>query len=172
MDAKKKLNYLSLIAFYPILSTLVMTLVWQIEQVYHTPMIGGYYFKWVYLYSEFNPNWLSGAYLPYTRVLYFIYIFGYLALVVLAFLTCALRKGKAICLWCIVGLWLADCIWVVADMIIVEVQWQLFILLAEHLLFIFGAVVCSLWYLKIKKENPALFEIKQRRKKVYKKRFQ
>ncbi len=171
MDAKKKLNYLSLIALYPMLSTLIMTFVWQVEQVYHTPILGGYYFKWVYLYSEFNPNWLAESYLPYTRVLYTFYILGYLALFVLTWLTLLRRRGKAVCLWSLAGLWLADCGWIVADMVMVEVQWQLIVLLAEHLLFIFGAIFCSLEYLKIKKKNPELF-VKKSRKKVYRKRFE
>ncbi len=170
MNAKKKLNYLSLIAFYPILSTLLMTLIWQIEQVYITPFLGGYYFKWVYLYSEYNGNWL---YLPYTRVLYTVYILGYLTVFVLTWLIVLRRKGKALGLWCLSGLWLADCGWILAEMIMTQnTQWQSFVLLAEHILFIAIAMFCSLYYLKIKKKHPELFVRKHPRKKAYKKRFE
>ncbi len=172
MSAKNKFRALSLICLYPIISTFLMTLIWQISQQYIEPFIGGYYFKWVYLYTENNPNWLSNEHLTSTRILYFIYIGSYLLLVLLTGLALCRRRGKSICTWCICGLWLADCGWIVADMVMSSVRWQSFFLLGEHLIFILCATCFSVQYHRLKKTNPELFRKSHRKNKIYRKRFQ
>ncbi len=172
MSAKSKMRALSLISSYPIFSTFLMTFIWQILQKYVTPFLGGYYFKWVFLYTESNPDWLSEEYLPSTRILYSVYIGAYFLLALLTLLVLFRRRGKALCSWCICGLWLADCGWIVADMVMSEVRWQGVFLLGEHLVCIAGAVLFSVLYLQLKKSEPALFQKRYRKKKVYRKRFQ
>lgn len=147
-----------------------MTLIWQIVQQYIAPFLGGYYFKWVYLYSENNEEWLSESYLTATRWLYFIYIFAYISLFVLMVLVLFRRNGKAVCLWAMCGFWIADIVWIVLDLINTGAQWQLFILIAEHVVFLFFAALFSVFYLKMKKEYPELFR-RKKRYRVYKKRF-
>ncbi len=172
MTSKNKIRALSLISLYPLFSTFLMTLIWQVSQEYLTPILGGYYFKWVFLYTENNSDWLSEPYLPLTRILYFIYLGSYLLLLVLSLLTLFRRRGKAVCSWCICGLWLADCGWIVRDMAVSGIRWQLFILLAEHLVFIALTFFLSILYLRVKKTDPDLFKVKKRRSRVYRKRFQ
>ena len=171
MSPKKKLNLFSLIALYPLVSTFLMTMIWQIVQSYVTPLLGGYYFKWVFLYSENNNEWLSDSYLTVTRILYFVYLSAYLLLFILTLLVLFRRRGKAVCLWAICGLWIADGVWIIIDMAMTGACWQLFVLLGEHLLFLGVAFVFTLYYLKLKKEYPEWFKKKRRHKNVYRKRF-
>ena len=149
-----------------------MTLIWQVSQQYLTPFLGGYYFKWVFLYTDNNPDWLKEPYLLLTRIFYFVYIGAYVLLVLLTLLILFRRHGKAICSWSICGLWFADCGWIIWDMTMSGIKWQLFVLLGEHLIFIVLTIFLSILYLKIKKTDPELFQIKKRRNKVYRKRFQ
>lgn len=172
MSAKNKLRVLSLISLYPVVSTFLMTLIWQIVQQYVEPFIGGYYFKWVYLYTENNSDWLSKEYLTATRILYLIYIGAYVLLIIFTLFVLFHRRGKAVCTWCICGLWLADCGWIVADMIMTGVRWQSFVLLGEHLIFIVCAFFFSILYFRLKKTDPELFRKRSRKNKVYRKRFQ
>ncbi len=172
MSAKNKLRVLSLICLYPMISTFLMTLIWQIVQRYVDPFLGGYYFKWVFLYTENNPDWLSDTYLPTTRILYFIYLASYVILTALTLLAVCRRRGKAVCTWCICGLWVADGVWVILDLAMSGIKWQSFILLAEHLIFIAWAVIFSVVYLRLKKTDPELFRKKKHRRNVYRRRFQ
>lgn len=172
MSSKNKIRALSLISLYPLISTFLMTLIWQISQQYLTPFLGGYYFKWVFLYTDNNPDWLKEPYLPLTRILYSIYIGAYLLLVLLAVLILFRRRGKALCSWCVCGLWLVDCGWIVWDITMSGIQWQLFFLLGEHLIFIVLTLYLSFLYLRVKKTAPELFHAKKHRNNVYRKRFQ
>ena len=171
MSPQSKIRAFSLICLYPIVSTLVMTLIWQVLQRYVDPFLGGYYFKWVFLYSENNPEWLSASFLPLTRILYFVYIGGYALLFVLTLLTLFLRNGKVACSWAICGLWLADCGWIIMDIVMSGVQWQDIMLLVEHLIFIACTILFSVFYLRLKKEFPEWFK-KHKNKTAYRKRFQ
>lgn len=173
MSPKNKLRTMSLIGLYPIVSTFLMTMIWQIAQRYLTPFMGSYYFKWVFLYTENNPHWLSEDYLPVTRILYFVYILSYIALIILSILILCRRLGKAVCIWCICGLWLADAIWIVVDMVMSGAKSEAFILLAEHFIFISWAILFSIVYLRLKKTDPDLFKTRKRRNKnAYRARFQ
>lgn len=171
MSSKKKMNLYSMVALYPLVSTFLMTMIWQISQNYMIPFLGGYYFKWVFLYSENNNEWLSDGYLGVTRTLYFVYIGAYLLLFVLTLLVLFRRRGKAVCLWGICGLWVADGVWIVVDMVMTGACWQSFVLLGDHLIFFVGAFLFSLYYLRLKKEYPEWFKKKRWQKNVYRKRF-
>ena len=172
MSSKNKIRLLSLLSLYPILSTFFMTLIWQIAKQYLPPIFGGYYFKWVFLYSENNPNWLKDPYLPLTRVLYFIYIGAYLLMVLFTVLILFRRRGKGIFSWCLCGLWFADCCWIIWDMAAAGVKWQSIFLLGEHLIYILLTVFLSVLYLQLKKTEPELFRVRRRRNKIYRRRFQ
>ncbi len=171
MSAKTKLRSLSLICLYPIVSTFLMTLIWQITQRYIDPFLGGYYFKWVFLYAENNPHWLSPDYIATTRVLYSIYIAAYVLLFLFSVLALFRRRGKAVFAWGICVLWLGDCGWIVADMVMSAVKWQSWILLGEHLIFIVWTILLSIWYLELKKTHPDLFRKKRTPRTVYRNRF-
>ncbi len=169
MSAKNKLTILSALCFYPVVSTFLMTLIWQFFGAEIPPFLGGYFYKWVFTYSENNPDWLKEPYLAATRALYFVYIFSYVLIFLLALLSLR-RRGKAVCAWGICLLWLADCGWIVAEMIMTGAEWHYFVLLGEHLVFVAVTVLFSLFYLKLKKDEPGLFK-KRRRNKTYRNRF-
>ena len=171
MTPKKKLQLFSCIAIYPLFSTFLMTMIWQITQQYLAPFFGGYYFKWVYLYTEYNDDWLATSYLTATRWIYFIYIFAYVALLILTALALFRRNGKAICIWAICGFWIADIVWIVLNLINTGVQWQSYVLIGEHVIFLFFAALFSVYYLKFKKEFPELFRKKKRYRNAYRNRF-
>ncbi len=171
MTPKKKLQWLCCVALYPMVSTFLMTLIWQIFQQNFTPFLGGYYFKWVYLYSENNEQWLSESYLTMTRWIYFAYLAAYLSLALLTVLVLFRRKGKAVCIWGICGLWIADIVWIVLDIVNSGVQWQFFILIGEHLIFVLCSVLFSVYYIKLKREFPQWFKKKKRKYNLYQKRF-
>lgn len=169
MSAKTKLITLSSLCFYPIASTFIMTLIWQLFGAEISPFLGGYFYKWVFLYSENNHDWLKEPYLGITRALYFVYIFSYILLVLLALLALR-RRGKAVCAWGICFLWLGDCGWILSDMIMTGAEWHCFILLGEHLVYIAVTLLFSFFYLRLKKDEPQLFK-KRRKKKAYRNRF-
>ena len=171
MTQQKKLRLLSCISLYPLFSTFLMTLIWQIARQYCTPFLGGYYFKWVFLYSENNSEWLSESYLTVTRWLYFVYIGAYVTLVILTLLVLFRRNGKAICTWILCGLWVGDLVWIVLDMVNSGIQWQFFFLMGEHLIFLVCSVVFSVYYLQTKRKFPELFKLKKRNRHFYRKRF-
>ncbi len=171
MTQKQKLQLFSLLSTYPLLSTFVMTLIWQITQNYLPPFFGVYYFKWVFLYSEYNEDWLSENYLAATRWLYFIYLSSFVILTILTLLVLFRRNGKAVCIWAICGLWIADSVWIVLDIINSANGWQMYFLLAEHLIFLIWAGVFSVYYLKLKREFPELFKKRKRNQYQYRTRF-
>lgn len=168
-SAERKLIPLSLICQYPLISTFLMSLIWQFAQVYTPHFLGGYYFKWVYLYTADNTDWLGADKITASRIYYFIYIFGYLLLLSFSLWALLFRNGKAIAAWGICFLWLADCGWVVYDMISSELSWNGIICLAEHVVFILWTIVFSLFYLRLKRSDPGLFCSRPRKKKSEKK---
>lgn len=170
MSAKTKLRAISALCLYPMVSTFLMTLIWQIFGTSVEPFLGGYYFKWVFLYTEHNPDWLEAEYLFTTRVLYFVYIAAYLLLAILTLLILFRRRGKAISIWILCSLWIADGVWIVLDMINTVTSWQPWVRLAEHFVFIALAVLGSFVYLQVKKENPQWFR-KKRKQIAYRNRF-
>lgn len=170
---KMKLLPLSLVCLYPMVSTFVMTLIWQIQQSFSLPFLGVNYFSWVQLYTVETPNWLGAEMLLRTRIYYSVYVVAFVVLAILTVLALVCRRGKAICSFAIAGLWLADCGWIVWDMISAGVTWQNILNLSEHLIFLAWIVLLSLMYLHLKKTNPELFVRKSRKrhKNVYRSRF-
>ena len=170
MSAKAKLRAISVLALYPMASTFLMTLIWQIFGTSVEPFMGGFYFKWVFLYTENTPQWLQEEYLLLTRILYSVYVAAYLFMAILTLLILFRRRGKAISIWLLSALWLADGVWIVLDMMNISIRWQSWILLGEHCIFITLSILSSLVYLRVKKENPQQFR-KKRKQIVYRNRF-
>jgi len=170
-------NFLSvkLVCLYPILSTFLMTMVWQVTQFYYKPFLGGYYFKWMHLYTVDNANWLSGSLKTQSQVLFSVYLFSYILLSVLTLLAVFSRRRKHVYLWGICGVWLADAGWIVWDMVHFQtVRWQHVVNLVEHLLFLAVAIAVSVLYLRLKKQEPDLFKPGKKRffrKKSYTPKF-
>ena len=167
----KKLRIASLISCYPLVSTFAMTLIWQIMQLYCDPFLGGYYFKWVFIYTLKNPNWLEEESLTLSRVYYSVYVLGGILLAIATVLLLVRRRGKAICAWIISALWLADSAWIVRQLCTDGVSWQGSVNLAEHLLFLAAMLWFSFWYLKLRKSSPELFPRKKKKRPVYRARF-
>ena len=160
---KRKILPASLVGFYPLVSTFLMTLVWQILQNYCIPFMGVYFFSWVQVYAEVNPAWLSGSGKTLSQIFFSIYLIGVLACFVLSLLACFRRKGKAVCLWILCGIWSADLGFLLWDMFANGVYWQQCICLGEHLIFLAWALLFSLFYLKAKQEDPEYFKSKKQR---------
>lgn len=169
----RKFCPLSLICLYPMVSSFVMSMIWSFSQVYFPPFMGGYYFKWVFLYTENNPDWLGGELLVRSQVYYSIYIIFYFILTVLTLLALFFRRGKVLSAWMICFVWLTDSGWIVWDMVSSGVRWQGIVNLAEHMIFLIWTIVFSLAYIRLKKASPELFKRKKRKRmeKKYYNRF-
>lgn len=171
---KGKLMPLSLICLYPLVSTFLMTLIWQIVQIYIPHFMGGYYYKWVYLYTLNNTEWLSSEHIVASRIYYFIYIGSFLLLLILSACAFFARKFKPYFAWAICLLWLGDCGFMVWDLFFNEGHWLGFLCLAEHVIFVLWTVTLSVFCLRLRKTDPNLFLQKKKkrfRKKHYHARF-
>lgn len=173
---RRKVTPMMLVCLYPLVSTFFMTLIWQITMFYYKPFLGGYYFKWVHLYTVDNSDWLRGDLKGQSQVLFSIYLLSYVALVTFALIAYFSRRLRPYMAWGMGLIWIADGYWIVWDMLRTEdVCWQYIFNLVEHLLFLAAVVIFSIYYLKLKKTDPHLFVVKKRkpwfRKKSYEKRF-
>ncbi len=172
---RQKLLPMTLVCLYPLASTFLMTMIWQIAQHYYKPFLGGYYFKWVHLYILENPNWLRGELKVQSQVLFSVYLAVYAILAMLTVLSLCSRRKRPYMAWAMGVIWIADGYWIVWDMLHTNnVCWQYVFNLVEHLLFLIAAVVVSIQYWKLKRAEPELFLRKKRkvfRKKTYVKRF-
>jgi hypothetical protein len=172
---RKKMLPINLVCLYPLVSTFLMTMIWQVAQYYYKPFLGGYYFKWMHLYIVDNGDWLEGSLKAQSQVLFSVYLAAYLLLAVFTVLAVFSVKRKLIYLWAVGILWLADFGWIVWDMIHFQtVRWQHIFNLAEHLLFFAAVVLASLYCFRLKKAEPELFKVKKKkffRKKSYTPKF-
>lgn len=161
---------LTALCWYPVFSTLVMTLIWQFVQIYYTPFMGGYYFQWIYLYTQDHPDLFSGDLKFQSQILYAVYILTLIAVPVLTVLAAVRERQRSYFAWALCGLWAADCGWILREMAISGGKWQEGVNLAEHLVFLVLTVAISLLSLKSKKTNGAS-KSKKKTKKEYSYRF-
>lgn len=172
---RRKLMPMTLVCLYPLVSTFLMTMIWQITQYYYKPFLGGYYFKWVYLYTVDHSDWLRGDLKVQSQVLFSIYLAAYFIVTVLTVIALCSRRLRPYMAWGMCVLWIADGYWIVWDMLHTNnFAWQYFFNLCEHLLFFVAVAVFSVLYLKLKRAEPDLFVPRPRkwfRKKTYTKRF-
>ena len=167
-DDRQKLTPMLLVCLYPLVSTFLMTMVWQITQHYYKPFLGGYYFKWMHLYTVDNSNWLQGELKAQSQVLFSIYLAAYLLLFAFVLISVFFLRLRAYMAWGMGLVWIADGGWIVWDMIHKSnVCWQYIFNLTEHVLFLGAVVVFSVRYLKLRKNNPELFAKKVKKEKKY-----
>lgn len=163
---------LSVLCCYPIASTLLMTLVWQIAQYYHLPFFGGYYFEWIYLYTADYPELFSGAMRSQSQILYSVYLICIIAVITLTVLAIRKKHLRAQFSWGLCAFWTADLGWLLYEMSFNDIEWQHWALFFEHLLFIVLTVCASILYLRLKSTDPVRFQPRaKKRSKKSKRRY-
>ncbi len=126
---KHKTLYYGLLTWYPLVSSVIMLLVWELGSVIGMPFCGMFFFRLTELTVLYFTN--------FSGTLIWIMLIGYLLchLVLIVFPILFCRKKKPLFCWIPATLFLADTALIVFAMIDVGIESYYLINLSEHLIY-------------------------------------